>query len=580
VSPSVPWLRASASSGSTTTPIQLSVDAETAVLSSGVYTTDLPITLSFDGRTLTRSVPVTLTLTRPTLSVSAGTLTLGGTNGRDFSAGTVQVSLNTGARSFPVTASGAPVWLVPSWTSNTASATPRALSLGLNEIPASPGANTATVQLSAQVNGDTVTAPVSVSFNRDIQRLFATDNGIALVSMPAWSRLSRTVQLNDNFMRIGTWNATSDQAWLNVTASGSLRGGNLTVTADPAGLAVDQLHTATVTVTSNDGNRAVERIRVGLWVGSAAPSAVRTNTTRSWAQLAADPVRPYVYAHDGGTSVYVYNVFNGNLVATITNVGTALGPMAVASDGGALYVADTTSQRIVPINLTTRTVATPFGDATGTLIASHGLAYGRVNGAGVLMWAGNAGLIVDGTSRVALAPFASSWVYSFSRDGRFMAGINRGISPASIVRVAVDYTTLNGGRLLASSATDSYNDFSPVVSNGRDVALSADGSLVYSASGAPYNFPRYSGSPLRYQGAFAADAYPTSVKVGSDGRVFGASSPSSSPANLWVYTASGSLVTSASANGVRERQFVPSGDATMGLAVTDNASLLFLPVGP
>ena len=76
------------------------------------------------------------------------------------------------------------------------------------------------------------------------------ETAVALSATPGWSRLSRNIKIQYNFGLDGAWSASSDQAWLKVTASGRTTGANLlSITADPASLPVDRISYATITLT-------------------------------------------------------------------------------------------------------------------------------------------------------------------------------------------------------------------------------------------------------------------------------------------------------------------------------------------
>jgi hypothetical protein len=114
----------------------------------------------------------------------------------------------------------------------------------------------------------------------------------------------------------------SSKSWLSVSPSG-VTGGALTLTASPSGQPTDSTQSATVTVSSSDTSAEnTETIRVGLYVGSAAPTDLSLSVAAL--TLAASPVEPIAFVANGGTDVTGYNVYIG--AADRTFVGVARCP--------------------------------------------------------------------------------------------------------------------------------------------------------------------------------------------------------------------------------------------------------------
>src|SRR5207302_2589980 len=121
-------------------------------------------------------------------------------------------------------------------------------------------------------------------------KLLVDGNGVAFAKTPTLSKLTQTLKVRDNLGLATNWLAGSDQTWLLVTGSGTA-GGDLVLTADPTGLPADTLNLATVTITSPDTSvESTETVRVGLWVGSADPTATSISIATATANIAADPI--------------------------------------------------------------------------------------------------------------------------------------------------------------------------------------------------------------------------------------------------------------------------------------------------
>lgn len=339
----------------------------------------------------------------------------------------------------------------------------------------------------ATVNGDDVSAVLPVRLKRGLHRLIASDDGIALTSVPGISLLSATVVVRDNLGIDSEWSAEADEPWLQVTASGRA-GDELVLTADPTGLSANTLHYARVELSTNDASvEHADVIRVGLWIGSDAP-AVESRIMHRFTTLVADPIRPYVYVHDGGTAISIYHVYTAQLVGTVPDVAIALGSMAISTDGSRLFAYDRMEHEVVPIDLDLLLPGPPFSiDADASVF----LAYGRLNGA-KLLFSGN-GRVHDVETAAELelrfdAGYYGNNIVAVSQDGSHLCALDSGLSPYSINCYAFEYDEV-AARLDIVGGGSNSGHFTPRVgSNGQDIALNADGTRAYVASGAPYLF--------------------------------------------------------------------------------------------
>lgn len=519
-----PWVVLGKAGGTTPDTLVVGIDPSRGPLASGNHASSVTLTASVGGATLTRVVPVTLALTAPTLTVQPSTLVLGGADGRDFTARDLQLSLNTGATAWPVALSPGQAWMAPSATTAMPSATPVTLGISPATAGLTGGTYHGTLTLTAQVNGDLLTVPVPVDLNVESHRILAQDTGAAFASMPGLSALTRTIPLRDNLGRSTSWTAVSDKPWLTVTSSGTTPG-SIVLTADPAGLAADTLSLATVTITASDPTvEGVERIQAGLWVGAAAPAPFNHGSFTAY-EIAADPVRPYIYLASGASTVEVWNIHTNSLVTVFSGLGARITHVAVSADGTKLYASDATNYKITAADL-------PSGQVRGTWdgLSTDGLhlAYLRSNGKGLLL-TGNGYVFDAGTGANLGRPVgwsSSSYPVAASLQGNQM-------SFDSSVR-SIDYTVLNGGQLLVGEGRWP----NATAWNSADYAFSADGSRFYAAFGAPYDFYVFdtagTSSSLPLVQTLPGNAYPGNVEVAKDGRIF-CMTDNSSPYDLWIY---------------------------------------------
>ncbi|RKH36543.1 hypothetical protein D7Y13_00210 [Corallococcus praedator] len=570
------WIQLSgASSG--VTPSVLSVGVDPASVSMGTHDGGITLTQTDTGEVTT--VPVVLQVVAPSLAVSPSTLSFTGSGSGSPSEASLSLSLDTGtaAHGWTValdTGGGAP-WLKLSSTSGTVSASGTTLSVSVDSTGLQLGTHSASLVFTATVEGQSVSRTVPVSLS--IHGLpWVADNGVGLVSTPSVSKLSHTVTVKDTLgQTTGTWVARSSQGWLSVTAGGA-SGGELTLTANPAGLADNALHLAEVSIADGASpDQVSEVIKVGLWVGSTVINSQDTLPI-AFKVVETDPVRPYAYVHDGAGSLSVYNLYTAKLVTTLTGLGSSLGAMTVSSDGSTLYVLDATTLRIVPVDLGTLTAGTAWTLSSGLL---SWITYSRPDGHGLVLT--NDGQILEPTTGAVVTLVTGKMpsgmaALSASQDGSLFCGINSGISPYTLSCHELRYTRSTGAVALTSRGSGPFG----VGSNGRDVAVNHDGSRVYAASGAPYSFAVYDGKTLKVLTQLPADAYPNAVEVGSDNRFYGAASVWYGDKDVWVYDnagwALGSYDMAGYARNILDRQLKVSGDGKRFVALTDDPRLVFV----
>ncbi|HJW73944.1 MAG TPA: hypothetical protein VJ486_14055 [Geothrix sp.] len=521
------WLLLNRTSGSTPDTLEVTVNPANGALASGSHSSTITLACSYGGKTITQVIPVGLTLTKPTLKVDASSLILGGTSGRDFSTQTLQVGLDTGTAAYPWTAVASDPWIALAATSGTASSTAAPLAVNPNSAGLAAGTYTGSITIAATVNGDHLTTTIPTTLNLDAHRLLASDNGVAFASMPTLASTTRTLQVRDNQGLATAWTATADQAWLTVTAAGTAPG-DLVLTANPAGLAANQIYYATVTLASSDTTViGPEQVQVGFWIGDSAPTATSLDPT-PYVDLVTDPIRPYIYLATGGSTIDVYNIYTSTLVTTLHGVGAQTRHMAVATDGSRLFASDDTNFKIVPVDLATDTVGASW--PTGSAFGTH-LAYARTNGKALLL-AGN-DAIFDAVTGSTLRPPATWATNSFLVTASLQG--NRMVFASTVS--ALDYSVLEGGHVVLGVDTSG--------ATGDDIALNADGTRLYTATGWPYNFPVYdataAGLPLVQ--TLPGNAYPSNVEVAKDGRIFCMASQGT-PLDTWIYAADGTLLNS------------------------------------
>lgn len=572
-SASVGWLSVTPSSGTTPASMALAVDPRVGTLASGSYSNTL--TLAAPGQS-TRTLPVTLNLSPATLSASVNAVTLGGTYGRDFSSKpAVTLSLNTLSNSWPWTLDTLPTWATASSTGGSVSQTGSSLSFTAVPNIAVVGSSSRLLNATASVNGDQVKAAVLLTINKDKHTLIPSETGVALSGSPGWSRLTRTITVTDNFGNFGGMSASSSDSWL----AANVNGNKIALVANPATLAADSLNIATVTITPTDADAvAPEVIRVAMWKGTRTPSSNAT-TVLPYSNVITDPIRPYAYVHNGGAYIDIYHLYTGQKIASITGLATSLGDMTTSANGSLLYLLDLSNRALVTINLTTQTV-------TGNLPLSAAdkntrLKILRPNGVEILALSTGAAYLTSNNTKLSLP--LSSGTLAVSGDGKRLLQQSEDSGTVQIASYSVDYAALNGGTLYPAKITAASH--AGAGTQGQDIALSLDGTQIYSASGAPKSCSILNPADLGVLGYLpAGDGAPNNVKVGSDGRLYCGTAANGAVSDIWLYSSSGTLLNqfklTSTGKSLAARQMAVSGDGLILIAITSDGTTTIVPVGP
>ena len=528
---SEPWLQVPAGTQTGNATLTGTIDA--AGLAPGDYIATLRAT-STTGGSQSVTFNVTAVVAPAELSVAEAGVLLGGADGRSSTLQqTVHFTLAAGNGVHPytiaLTTDDGGSWLSADLLNGNVGSAGASVTLSASRNGLTGGTRTGQLRISVDVNGTTLTEVLPVTFNTETNRIITTTSGIGLSRVPGRDVLTRSVRVLSNLgLTDVPWTASSDQAWLSVTAGGTT-GGNLVITADPQGLAMDTTHFAEVTVSSPDARVENEQtIRVGLHLASSAPvpTIVATNT----AFLAASPVEPVVALNDGtGGSVQLLDFHTGALVRTLPDVVARAGGMTWSGDGRTLYVHDTTNLRVAAVSPGTGVVLARYdaSDAFGGSGTGRAMAYIRTAGYPMLITPG---------SRIYDLTTGTGWVNP--AFGIASSAVSLAVSPDQTL-VAPDFgavkrlerTALNGGMLLVSDAVG----FATAQGRAGEACISAAGDRYYSASGSPYEFPATSVATGVVVQQLPASAYPNSIQCVWNGLVVGGIDGYYSENDVWVY---------------------------------------------
>jgi hypothetical protein len=567
------WLAVTPGSGAGDGQLNISVDPARGKLGSGSYAGSF--TLSAAGVS-DRVVPVNLTLTKAELSLSSAALTLGGAYGRDTAPVALTLGLNTQSNAWPWTLSGVPAWASPSAASGMVSQAGTSLQFAPNLSMLPVGTSSVLVTATAIVNGDTVVKPVTLSINRDQQKLVPSSVGVAMVSTPAWQRLSSTLNVRDNFGAGSDWTAVSNQSWLSVSRSGDM----LTLSANPTGLQFDSTSYATVTITpANAGVTAPEVVRDALWKGSFTP-VVPTKIAKRYDRVVADPIRPLIYAHDSGSTIDVYNVYTGQRVATTAILGGSLGDMALSPNGDRLYVYELGAPNLVVVDLNTMAKQATWRLSVNPDAGAR-LKVARPNGEELVLTF-DRGAYRAATGQRLDTPFTTGDI-AVSPDGRRLFIQNESALVATLNAYDMDFSAMGGGTLFAAASR--LGGSAGGTAAGEDLAISVDGTRIFAASATPARCTVAQASDLSWLGILpGGDTAPNNVEVDSFGRVYCGIASQYTGNDVFVHSTTGSLQKTfrlaGSGKQLLARQMVVSGDGMMLIGLSNDPRLTIIAVGP
>lgn len=448
----------------------------------------------------------------------------------------------------------------------------------------------------------TIPYQITVGPVRVAHKLLPDSVGVAFSSTPAGNRLTKSILVTDNLGKTTSWQATSDKAWLTVTGTGTTGtpGSALTLTADPTDLPMDGISYATVTLTSSDTSvQPVEKIRVGLWRGSASaqhtdvatgyPSADLNLVNGLFPNICADPVRPYVYLTYSSNVVDCYNIYTAAKVASMkldNNApvippgfqGPAAGSMTIAPDGSKLYVGN-------DLGFSAQVFSLPDMAPIGTIPYFHStISYARPNGVGVIL--SSNGDAVLASTNMRLPYQGPRGLVATTDTGAFYNPVDDA-GQTFIGRYSMDFSEFKGGTLitkLENQATDHNGPYSRFV-------LSPDGARLYEAA-LSSQLLRLDPMTLSIMGTYQSDSYAwfAQVRAGNDGRVYYATGNGNDLFSIRVLGPDDRLVSTQVANpqtlpaGIETYEgfkggFVVSADC-MVLVVNSNRIVQFLPVLP
>jgi len=299
---------------------------------------------SFSGGTgtLQQNITVTAAAPTPTIGVSPASLSFNYQSGGTVPASqSFAVSSSGSALSYTVSTSA--TWLSATPASGTTpgnvsvSVTPGTLSAGTytgsvtitsSGASNSPKSVPVTLTVTSATTPTLTVSPLSLSFTYQT-------GGSTPAAQPV--TLSSSSALN--------YTAVSSAAWLNATPASGATPASLSVSVNPAGLAVGN-YSGTLTVTASGASNSPQKIAVSLAVTSASSGNPSLNV--------APGTLTFTYASGSTTS--------GTQTLSITSTGAALQITAAASGGSWLSVTPTTGSTSVTVKVS----ANPTGLAAGT----------------------------------------------------------------------------------------------------------------------------------------------------------------------------------------------------------------------
>jgi hypothetical protein len=510
-----------------------------AGLAPGTYTGHVAVVNSADSADRA-SLTVTLTVTPASLTASTGAVTFGGTNGlASLTPTPVQFSLSTGKGMYPfsialTTVSGGN-WLTVDNSTGTVGSTGTVVNLGINRAAVRGGTYAGQVTMTATVNGTPFVASIAVTLNLEANRILVTASGVGLSQVGGTSVLTRTVQVLSGLGRTDLpWTASSDSPWLTVTGSGTT-GGNLVIQASPGTLPSNATQFANVTVSSPDPTvENQQTIRVGLYLSSTA--ATTTTLSVAGSTLATSPVEPIVAIGTGGTDVQIYNVYSGALVRTLASVAGATGPMVFSEDGRTLFVYDSTNLAVKQVDSGTGAQVATYPSPVAVGFGASGDAIGVMHPNGYPMLVTPVGLYYDLTTGKPFTDNVNGSTDWMSDAFSFATTPDQSLLAAQDgTTIRVTRSSLNGGVFVTQKNIIQLPVNTVENSSNGQSCFSTTGDRLYTASGAPYDFPATSVATSQIIQVLPGTNYPDAIQCVWNGLVIGGVDGYYSNTDIFVY---------------------------------------------
>jgi len=514
-------------------------------------------------------------LARPTLTVTPTTLSFGGADGRQaLSAAPITFNLGGSTKAYPfsistTTGSGGS-WLTVDKASGSVDNGAQSVHASVNTQGLRGGTYGGQIAVTVDAEGTAIVETLGVTLNLEASRLVVTAEGIGLSQLPGRSVLSRTVQVLSNLGRSDIpWKASSDSPWVAVTPFGTT-GGDLVITADTSGQPLDTTLFATVTIRSPDAtveNR--QSVRVGLYVSNTA--AVTTALAIDGKYIAASPVEPLVGISPSGTDVSLYNVYTGALVRTLSSVAAVVGGLQFAEDGRTLFVFDNGNNVVNQVDLqaATRLAAYDIWRTPPSPISGGGTTFLLMHPDGYDSLVTAVGQVYDLTSGAQYIDPKFIWS---AEALSFAASPDQSLIATQVgIANRIRRSALNGGSLITEAGVVAPPAGIVQNPNNGQSCFSTTGDRIYTASGAPYNFPATSVATSQVIQTLPGNSYPDAILCVWNGLVIGGIDGYYDPTDIFIYQGSSATPlgqlssdgTSSAYRDLQSRGMVVSADGTM-----------------
>ncbi|MEH0758877.1 hypothetical protein H4F20_04230 [Vibrio sp. 16] len=540
------WLSISERMGTGDTTVELSIiDYK---LTPGSYSTTITLRDKTEGTD--SQIQVSAEFALPELTLSSNSVTLDISDGFELISSSLDVSLSTGDRIHPVTVS-LPKGL---HSSNIyASSTAKTLDVNLTSIESvKEGLNTFTATASAQVGEHTINKQFDVNVLASRRALVVPDRGVALTKFATKQRLTAEIDILDTYGFTNTlWKASTEAPWLTVTTSGTTAD-KLQLTADASGLATNQLHEAEVVVVPDDTSIANSNsIRVSLWVGDTDPVEKQVIPQKA-INVAADPVRPYIYLNDGtadSAEISVYHSHTQEYVAGLSPGGThQFGDIKVSEDGRWLY-SGLDGNSIAVFDLTTFNLHTIWSGNDGlaeTFTITEPSGVPLIVGARGNIYHANTGtrLNVRGDAHwvSAVAWYQGYDIVASSQFGNRFCAAESGLSPYLLHCYELTYNSYRDDVKVEHIATAPHG----TDSFASGLAINNDGSVVYPVGSSLLSLDVDS---MQVTQVFTTDGYAAGSAMGENNEVHATTSNYYGDKDIWIFKSDGSQRYSGDASG-------------------------------
>jgi hypothetical protein len=238
----------------------------------------------------------------------------------------------------------------------------------------------------------------------------------------------------------------------------------------------------------------------------------------------------------GGTDVLIHNVYTGAPVRTLTGVAGATGPMVFSEDGRTLFVYDSTNLAVKQVDSGAGAQIATYPAPAPVMFGSGGDAIAVMHPNGYPMLVTPVGLYYDLTTGEKFTDNSNTSTDWLSLAFSFATTPDQSLLAAQDgSTIGVTRSALNGDVFVTQKNIIQLPVNTVENSSNGQSCFSTTGDRLYTASGAPYDFPATSVATSQVIQVLPGTSYPDAIQCVWNGLVIGGVDGYYSDTDIFVY---------------------------------------------